>query len=115
MHRDHQAIAAMIRIYCRGHHGARKTLCPECEALRAYAVARLRRCRFGEEKPVCGKCPVHCYKPAMRERIRDVMHYSGPRMLWRHPVLALRHIVEAKKPMPPIHSGGKGQPEGTGK
>lgn len=37
-------------------------------------------------------CPVHCYKRDMRERMRQVMRYAGPRMLWVHPVAALRHV-----------------------
>lgn len=67
-------------------------LCPQCQALLDYAHQRLERCRFGEDKPSCTRCPVHCYKPAMREQIRQVMRYSGPRMLLHDPIMAIRHL-----------------------
>ena len=89
--REWQTIAAMVTCYCRDHHGTNASLCPECQGLLDYAAVRLERCRFGPEKPVCNKCPVHCYQPARREQVRTVMRYSGPRMLWRHPILSLRH------------------------
>ena len=67
-------------------------LCPQCQALLDYAHKRLEHCKFGENKPSCTRCPVHCYKPAMREQIRQVMRYSGPRMLLHDPVMAIRHL-----------------------
>lgn len=89
--RERQTVRAMIEIYCRGHHGQQPSLCPQCQELWEYASRRLALCRFGEDKPTCAKCPIHCYQQAMREQIKAVMRYSGPRMLWRHPVLALLH------------------------
>ena len=68
------------------------SLCPQCQALLDYAHKRLERCKFGEDKPSCTRCPVHCYKPAMREQIRQVMRYSGPRMLLHDPIMAIRHL-----------------------
>ena len=68
------------------------SLCPQCQALLDYAHQRLEHCRFGEDKPSCTRCPVHCYKPAMREQIRQVMRYSGPRMLLHDPIMAIRHL-----------------------
>ena len=67
-------------------------LCPQCQELLTYAHQRLEHCKFGEDKPSCTCCPVHCYKPAMRQQIRQVMRYSGPRMLLHNPVLAIRHL-----------------------
>lgn len=92
--REWQTIAAMIRCYCRGHHATKTTLCPECQGLLDYAAVRLERCRFGSEKPVCVKCPVHCYQRAQREQVRAVMRYAGPRMLWQHPILSVRHWLD---------------------
>ena len=92
--REWQTIAAMVPCYCRDHHGTSASLCLECQGLLDYAAVRLDRCRFGPEKPVCNKCPVHCYQPARREQIRVVMRYSGPRMLWQHPILSLRHWLD---------------------
>jgi hypothetical protein len=99
--REKRTIRVMIGIYCRAHHGGCRELCAECRELLDYALARLDRCPFGEEKTPCAQCPIHCYKPAMRERVRDVMRYAGPRMLLRHPILALRHQFDGmrhKKP-----------------
>lgn len=100
--REFETIAAMLRIYCRSHHRPKEEeLCPECAALRDYAHKRLAHCRFGEDKPTCVRCPVHCYKADMRERVREVMRWAGPRMLWRHPLLALRHLVDEHR-TPPV-------------
>jgi hypothetical protein len=99
--RERKAIAMMIRMYCRDHHEtACGGFCAVCEELHEYAMARLDRCVYGPDKPKCNKCPIHCYKPAMREKIREVMRYAGPRMLREHPVMALRHLVDSKKAAP---------------
>jgi hypothetical protein len=95
--REWQTIATMIRCYCRGHHAAVTTLCPECQGLLDYAAVRLERCHFGSEKPTCVKCPVHCYQRERREQIRAVMRYAGPRMLWQHPILSVRHWLDARR------------------
>ena len=81
----------MVTIYCRAHHGTAGEPCDDCRELLDYAFGRLERCFFGTEKPACAKCPVHCYKPAMRTRARAVMRYAGPRMLYKHPMLAALH------------------------
>jgi len=91
---------AMIRIYCDGHHPGRG-LCTECAALAAYAGQRLEKCPFQDEKATCARCAVHCYKQDMRERVRMVMKYAGPRILWRHPVLALLHLRDERRPASP--------------
>ena len=84
-------VEQMIRLYCRKYEG-HDDLCPRCKALSDYAHCRLDRCRFGEQKTTCKKCPVHCYRPEMKERIRMVMRWSGPRMIIYHPIAALRHL-----------------------
>ncbi len=100
--REWQTIAAMISGYCRDHHDTTVALCLECQALLDYATVRLERCRFGLEKPVCVKCPVHCYQPARREQVRAVMRYAGPRMLWQHPILSLRHWLDGFRKAPTV-------------
>jgi len=87
----------MVGMYCRDHHGGGEELCPACGELVAYARRRLAGCRFGADKPTCAKCPVHCYAPAMREQVREVMRYSGPRMLARHPVLGVAHLLDGRR------------------
>lgn len=90
----------MIRIYCRRHHGSEGTLCDECDELLAYAHQRLDRCPYQEGKTTCAKCPIHCYRPAMRKQIRTVMRFAGPRMLWLHPLLALLHLADGRRDEP---------------
>ena len=50
-----------------------------------------------ENKTFCSNCKVHCYRPDMREIIRTVMRFSGPRMIFHHLIAAIEHIVETKK------------------
>lgn len=95
--REKDMVNDMIALYCRKKHGARDGLCPACAALAAYAEQRSDRCPFMETKTFCSNCSVHCYKPEMREKIREVMRFSGPRMLFVHPVAAIRHVVETRR------------------
>lgn len=115
--REEKTIAAMIALYCRDHHAGDAVradvgagdgdsaaasagadgLCADCAELLAYARLRLEKCRYGAEKPTCTNCETHCYSPAMRERVREVMRYSGPRMIKHHPVLAVAHLVDGRK------------------
>ena len=95
--RERKTIDAMLKIYCHGRHGTAEGLCESCESLEAYAFDRLSKCPFLPDKPTCLKCPVHCYKKDMRERVRGVMRYAGPRMAWRHPVLAFLHLWDDRR------------------
>ena len=100
--REEKIISQMIALYCAGNHDAAartqtamcgEAVCPECAQLDAYATMRTRRCRKMDVKTSCDVCENHCYKPEMRERIRAVMRYSGPRMLGKHPIAAIRHML----------------------
>ena len=102
--REFRMIANMLGMYCRSHHRpTHARLCLECLELHDYARRRLERCVFGEAKPTCANCTVHCYKTSKREHIRQVMRWAGPRMLWRHPMLAVRHILDGRLPAPALH------------
>jgi hypothetical protein len=94
--REYKTVDAMISIYCDSHHGLQHT-CDDCRELRDYTLGRLNNCPFGKDKPACADCLVHCYKPVMRERIREVMRYAGPRMIYRHPIMAIRHLLDGRK------------------
>jgi hypothetical protein len=100
--REWRTIEAMIALFCRARHGGRRgALCAACAELAAYAEQRLERCPFGGEKPTCANCRVHCYRPEMRARVRQVMRWAGPRMLAAHPYLALMHqLVDGRRPAP---------------
>ncbi|MDE7078959.1 MAG: nitrous oxide-stimulated promoter family protein [Clostridia bacterium] len=92
-----EVVKLMIDVYCRGKHKRKKELCEECEELWQYAKARREKCPFGDEKTFCSNCKIHCYKPSMREKIAKVMRYSGPRMMFYHPVIAFKHVAETMK------------------
>lgn len=90
--KEKQTVELMIRLYCK-HIEKNNKLCPSCKELLEYAHARLDHCRFGQDKPSCRNCPVHCYKPIMRERIKVVMRTIGPRMFFYAPIAALKHLI----------------------
>ena len=106
---EKRTVRHMIELWCRKNHGGKaccemgsrgsglvsqggQGLCGECRELLEYSLARLEHCKFGNAKTKCHKCPVHCYRPDMREKIRTVMRFSGPRMLLYHPLEALRYL-----------------------
>lgn len=89
---EKNTVALMIKLYCR-HYEKNRSLCNECTELLRYAEARLDRCKYGEDKPTCKKCPIHCYKPDMQERMRNVMRWAGPRMMFYHPIEAIKHLI----------------------
>lgn len=95
--REKKTVNSMIALYCKAHHHPVDGLCEDCNLLIAYSNTRLDRCKFGEEKPVCSKCPVHCYKKDRKEQIREVMRYAGPRMIVYQPRLAFLHMTDKWK------------------
>ena len=96
--REKALVSQMIALYCKKkHRPGKQGLCPQCRELDAYARMRSDRCPFMETKTFCSNCKVHCYKPEMREKIREVMRFAGPRMVFHHPVTAARHVIETKR------------------
>lgn len=95
--REKYVVSEMITLYCQKLHKSKGELCPECAALLDYARLRSDKCPFMETKTFCSNCKVHCYKKDMREKIRAVMRFSGPRMIFKHPILAISHVIESKK------------------
>lgn len=102
---EKRLIPEMIRIYCRGNHkelrkeeGVKgKELCSKCKELAEYAAFRLEKCPFKKNKGFCSFCKIHCYKPEYRAEMKKVMRYSGPRMLFTHPIFALSHVAAMLK------------------
>lgn len=88
-----ETIENMVKIFCHGNHGGGAELCAECSGILEYSLKKLSLCPFALEKSKCSECRVHCYAPEMREKIREVMKYAGPRMLLHHPVQSLRHLT----------------------
>jgi hypothetical protein len=106
--READTVAVMIRQYCRRlKHNDGEELCADCAELLSYAEQSLDRCPFQEGKTTCANCQVHCYKPNMREKIREVMRIIGPRMILTNPIMALRHAIDGwrKEPVQKKTSG----------
>ena len=92
--REKKTIKLMIDIYCCKKHGNNKgELCEECAELLEYAHKRLSLCKFGENKSTCSRCPIHCYKKDMKEKVKEVMKFSGPRLIIYNPVELVRHAL----------------------
>ena len=94
---EKKTVELMIRLYCRKKE-KNKILCTDYPLRRQRQMcirdsARLDRCPFGEKKGACKECTVHCYKPVLRERMRQVMRFSGPRMLFYAPWQTIRHLL----------------------
>ena len=94
---EKKVVSEMIALYCHKNHHTKDGLCEECAALEQYAHTRSDHCPFMENKTFCSNCKVHCYQKDYREKIRQVMRFSGPRMIFTHPVLAIKHLIETKR------------------
>lgn len=92
--KDMLTVYCMVSIFCHAKHHSNDILCDDCQGLFDYAQKKLQKCPFKAVKPTCSKCRIHCYEPEMRAKIKEVMRFSGPRMICRHPALAVRHIVQ---------------------
>lgn len=92
--REKRIVSQMISLYCHKKHNTQGTLCEECRTLEAYAKMKSDRCPFLEKKSFCSNCKVHCYRLDMRQNIQRVMRFSGPRMIFHHPFIAIRHLME---------------------
>ncbi|QIZ76727.1 nitrous oxide-stimulated promoter family protein [Ferrimonas lipolytica] len=110
--KEHKTITHMLQIYCRHHHQHQlplNGLCDQCLELADYAAQKLDRCPYGDTKPDCARCPIHCYKPEQRQQARVAMRFAGPKMLWHHPIEALQHLIDKKRAIPARPPQGKSQ------
>jgi len=96
---EFKTIKAMVALYCKAFHKKQEE-CKECRDFLVYANEKLDRCPYGQNKPTCNKCPIHCYKPAQRAQAKEIMRYAGPRMLIYHPYLAIKHLNAEKRAVP---------------
>jgi len=114
--KDTRLLGDFSVIYCRGMHagavreplasdgvtlgvyGAKPpVVCAECADLLTYAEQRRALCPK-DPKPFCSHCDTHCYKPAMREQMRDVMRYAGPRSMFHgHAIDGIKHVIEGRR------------------
>ena len=94
---EKKVVGKMITLYCNKKHNTKGELCASCSQLYEYAFERLERCPLGEQKPTCGSCTIHCYKPERRAQIKKVMQFAGPRMLLLSPIYTVRHFYKEYK------------------
>lgn len=108
--KDLKILALFTSVYCRAHHADAKAalvvddpelcrlplhkypVCADCAGFLGYAFERRRRCPL-EEKPTCKHCPVHCYKPGHREKVREIMRFSGQYLIRRGRLDLLWHYL----------------------
>lgn len=93
--KEKELIEMMISLYCKAKHSTPHSLCSECQALKGYAFQRIDRCPVMAEKSFCSNCTIHCYQAEMREKIRTVMRFSGPRLMFYYPKVVLQHMISS--------------------
>lgn len=93
-------IEKMTKLYCLQHHQQKVEQCRSCQDFINYAAKKLDRCVYGQNKPACKQCPIHCYKPAEKQLAQRIMRYAGPKMLFKHPILAIKHLIKSQKRFP---------------
>jgi hypothetical protein len=109
--KDLKTLALFISLYCRYKHadqpklpaemkthditaiaGRRIELCAGCTKLLTHAFTKRSHCPF-DPKPACKHCPSHCYHPTYRAQIREVMRFSGKKMLLAGRLDYLFHLL----------------------
>jgi Nitrous oxide-stimulated promoter len=108
---DLKTLVKFIEVYCDGQHddndredvelkthdikeltGKQPRLCPDCQKLLAHALVKRTVCPM-DPKPQCKHCPSHCYHPNYRQKIKEVMKYSGRKLVMRGRVDYLLHLL----------------------
>ena len=92
----------MINLYCKHHHKdyqkiccktfGSKPLCKECEEIYNYSIERTDNCKFIKTKTFCSACQKQCYKRNIKNKVKQIMSFSGKIMLIYHPIIALSHV-----------------------
>jgi len=94
--REKKTIEAMVKLFCKKKHNT-VNICTNCNEVLNYALTRIEKCVFGEKKPVCNLCKIHCYNKENKSKIKKIMRFSGPRMIFYHPYYAIMHLIDKKK------------------
>lgn len=95
--KDKKTLYFMIDLYCQKKHKSTVEACDECADIYQYASKKLDLCKFGDDKPNCKKCTIHCYNKATRSRIREIMRFSGPRIIFHRPYQYIRYALKSGK------------------
>ena len=95
--REKRTVGIMVKMYCDNNHNKIDSICGDCYELTDFANERINRCVFQEDKPACSECQIHCYHQEMRDKIKMVMRYAGPRMIFFHPIIGIRHLIDKRR------------------
>lgn len=95
--REKRTVGIMVKMYCNHNHDKIGSICSDCNELIEFASKRINLCVFQEDKPVCSECQVHCYRRDKREKIKTVMRFAGPRMIFCHPIIGIRHLIDKRR------------------
>lgn len=96
---EKETLREMVTLYCRYRLKA-KSMPESYEQLVDYAFRRLERCRWGTKKPNCHQCKIHCYAPDKRKQMREIMKWTGPKMIIYAPMKAMRYLINSMRPNP---------------
>lgn len=107
--KDLRVLAQFTSVYCKVHHrlSEKSPLAPDlfggdalkvekyrvcdlCRDFLHYAINRRLHCPL-DPRPVCKHCPVHCYKPHYRDKVREIMRFSGKYLMLRGRIDLLWH------------------------
>ncbi|MBF0119652.1 MAG: nitrous oxide-stimulated promoter family protein [Desulfobacterales bacterium] len=97
LEREKITIRAMIEIYCKAFHNDSTQICKECSDIYNYASFRIDKCPHKDMKPSCAKCEIHCFNKIMRDKVKKIMRFSGPKMIIYHPILSMYHYIDSFK------------------
>jgi hypothetical protein len=84
----------MVVLYCKKNHTVNSP-CEECKKIIDYGFKKIEICPYGESKPFCSKCSIHCYEKNMQKKVKEIMRYSGPRIIFYHPIASLKHLISS--------------------
>ncbi len=110
--KDVRVLADFVEIFCRENHrdesreplaasdpnlrfalGDRDpAVCADCRKLLQHSISKRIQCPY-DPKPMCKKCPTHCYAPGYREKMRRVMRFSGLYLVKRGRLDMLFHYL----------------------
>jgi hypothetical protein len=91
LEREKKTVEALIKLYCYKDNAY---LCKTCKKLLEYAKERIDHCPYGVNKPTCADCSIHCYSHDMKHEMLIRMRETRYKMLFKHPVLTLLHVID---------------------
>jgi hypothetical protein len=105
---DIRMLMKFVTIFCRENHAAERTpfsfrpydvkeieqkeiqICSDCTRLLTYGLTMRLKCPH-DPKPMCKKCETQCYHGEYKNKIREVMKFSGMHLVKHGRVDLLYH------------------------